>query len=73
MFPTTLFLFAFTPALQPPTDLALHLRTKVETAPGSGRYHMLTQEARWDVAKTAIIICDMWDKHWCPGATASGA
>ena len=21
------------------------------------------------VEKTAIIICDMWDKHWCSGAT----
>ncbi|MDP6635203.1 MAG: isochorismatase family protein [Phycisphaerae bacterium] len=26
--------------------------------------------AKWDVAKTAIIVCDMWDKHWCKGATA---
>ena len=24
---------------------------------------------RWDPAKTAIIICDMWDQHWCRGAT----
>jgi formylglycine-generating enzyme required for sulfatase activity/nicotinamidase-related amidase len=25
--------------------------------------------AKWDVAKTAILVCDMWDKHWCKGAT----
>ncbi|MDR1860498.1 MAG: isochorismatase family protein [Bacteroidales bacterium] len=25
---------------------------------------------RWAPAQTAIIICDMWDKHWCPDATA---
>ncbi|MCC7153454.1 MAG: cysteine hydrolase family protein [Bryobacterales bacterium] len=25
--------------------------------------------ARLDPSKTAIIICDMWDKHWCRGAT----
>ena len=24
---------------------------------------------RWDPARTALIICDMWDKHWCQGAT----
>ena len=24
----------------------------------------------WDPRQTAIIICDMWDKHWCKGATA---
>jgi nicotinamidase-related amidase len=22
----------------------------------------------WDPAKTALIICDMWDNHWCRGA-----
>src|SRR5213592_1107277 len=22
-----------------------------------------------DPRKTAIIICDMWDQHWCKGAT----
>jgi formylglycine-generating enzyme required for sulfatase activity/nicotinamidase-related amidase len=25
--------------------------------------------AKWDVAKTAVLVCDMWDKHWCKGAT----
>jgi len=24
----------------------------------------------WKPAESAIIICDMWDKHWCDGATA---
>jgi putative membrane-bound dehydrogenase-like protein len=23
----------------------------------------------WDPSKTAVIICDMWDQHWCKGAT----
>jgi nicotinamidase-related amidase len=22
----------------------------------------------WDVAETAIVICDMWDNHWCRGS-----
>ena len=26
--------------------------------------------AQWDPKKTAIIICDMWDRHWCKSATA---
>jgi nicotinamidase-related amidase/type 1 glutamine amidotransferase len=50
--------------------LNLHLRSRVETAKGSGRYHALTRTVRWEGAKTAVVICDMWDKHWCPGATA---
>ncbi|MEO6960865.1 MAG: hypothetical protein ABIY90_02805 [Puia sp.] len=24
---------------------------------------------QWDPSQTAIIICDMWDKHWCKDAT----
>lgn len=27
-----------------------------------------TQED-WDPAHTGVIICDMWDKHWCTNAT----
>lgn len=23
----------------------------------------------WDLTKTAVVICDMWDQHWCVGAT----
>src|SRR5258706_2250950 len=26
----------------------------------------------WDARETAVIICDMWDKHWCEGATRRG-
>ncbi len=48
----------------------LKTRSRTETAPGSGRHHTITQAKTWDAAKTAIVICDMWDKHWCPGATA---
>lgn len=23
----------------------------------------------WDASQTAVVICDMWDKHWCARAT----
>jgi nicotinamidase-related amidase len=23
----------------------------------------------WDERRTALLLCDMWDKHWCAGAT----
>src|SRR5579872_3020971 len=49
--------------------LVLHARTRVETKPGSGRFHAMTEAVEWDPRKTAIVICDMWDKHWCQGAT----
>jgi nicotinamidase-related amidase/type 1 glutamine amidotransferase len=27
------------------------------------------QTLHWDPAQTALIICDMWNQHWCRGAT----
>ncbi|MFM8892140.1 MAG: isochorismatase family protein, partial [Planctomycetia bacterium] len=48
--------------------LELHLRSRREVAPGSGRYHAVTQRVEWDAAKTAIVVCDMWDAHTCPAS-----
>jgi len=28
------------------------------------------KKAAWDSKKTALIICDMWDDHWCKGAAS---
>src|SRR5215469_15627141 len=51
-----------------PGTLSLTLRKHVETRPGSGRFHTLTQLAQWDTKKTTIIVCDMWDSHHCLNA-----
>lgn len=53
-----------------PASLALHGQRRVETAPGSGRYRPEEVSLNWAPAKTAIVVCDMWDRHWCLGATA---
>src|SRR5258706_16117870 len=49
------------------TMLTLHLRSLPSTenpvAPAP-----TTKSVRWDPKKTAIIICDMWDDHWCKSA-----
>jgi nicotinamidase-related amidase/type 1 glutamine amidotransferase len=66
-------LLSFGPALAGAGDgktFTLHLRSRVETEKGSGRHHALTRTVAWDATRTAVVICDMWDKHWCPGATA---
>lgn len=52
-----------------PVSLKLTLRFRKETGPASGRWHTLTAPAQWDAKKTAVVICDMWDKHWCQMAT----
>jgi nicotinamidase-related amidase/type 1 glutamine amidotransferase len=48
--------------------LSLTLRKRIETKPGSGRFHTITQPAKWDAKKTAIIVCDVWDSHHCLNA-----
>jgi nicotinamidase-related amidase len=50
--------------------LQLHLRRLVETEPRSGQWKAVETAAQWEPRQTAAIICDMWDQHWCGGATA---
>jgi len=48
------------------THLELTLRRRVRQA--GGLFAIREQRVRWDAKATALIICDMWDKHWCRGA-----
>jgi nicotinamidase-related amidase len=45
------------------------MRRRRETLPGSGNYEVVQEEVEWEPRKTAIVICDLWDRHWCMGAT----
>jgi nicotinamidase-related amidase len=49
--------------------LRLTLRSRVKVA-GKGEYVVQEQTVTWNPRKTAIIICDMWDAHWCKSAAA---
>lgn len=46
--------------------LTLHTRSRKEAG---GRFEIVYSIVHWDPKKTAVILCDMWDKHWCGGAT----
>jgi nicotinamidase-related amidase len=50
--------------------IRLRLERLAETAPGSGQWQESQQPADWQPGQTAVVICDMWDQHWCKGATA---
>lgn len=45
---------------------ALNLRSRVEV---NGQWKAVPESREFSPAKTALIICDMWDRHWCTGAT----
>lgn len=47
----------------------LILDTRGRAEAGVAKYKLVEKTVQWDPKKTAIIICDMWDKHWCKGAT----
>jgi nicotinamidase-related amidase len=50
--------------------LKLHTRKQIESAAKTGDWKDQEKTVEWNPKKTALIICDMWDKHWCKGATA---
>ena len=54
---------------KPTGALRLPLRSRVETEAGSDKWDVKIEEKEFPIAETAILICDMWDRHWCSGAT----
>jgi type 1 glutamine amidotransferase/nicotinamidase-related amidase len=59
------------PALRsrPEGTLHLKLRSRIEATDSRGEWKETHEVRDLPVAETAIIICDMWDNHWCRGAT----
>src|SRR5690606_10862574 len=53
----------------PGEPFVLHARRQVPTDATSGAPRLETP-LRWDPRRTAVVIVDMWDDHWCKGAAA---
>ena len=47
---------------------SLQLNTRKQVKAGD-KYVGKTEVTKWDAKKTAVVICDMWAKHWCARAT----
>src|SRR3954469_13147021 len=47
----------------------LELKTRRREPAADGQYVAREQAERWEPAQTAVIVCDMWNQHWCKGAT----
>jgi len=39
----------------------------------SDRPQVVEEHMRWEARRTALIICDVWDRHWCAGASRRAA
>lgn len=67
-----LFTLALSVGSQPPVkgvSMNLKLRTRVQPFHTVDAWEEADVEQSFLTANTAIIITDMWDKHWCRGAT----
>ena len=51
----------------PAHELVLTIRRRA--AGPDGTFEIEHERLAWDAKKTAAIVCDMWDRHWCEGAT----
>jgi nicotinamidase-related amidase/type 1 glutamine amidotransferase len=44
------------------------LQKRLPSEGNTGTYYIASEIQKWNPSETAIIICDMWDQHWCKGA-----
>ncbi len=46
-------------------SLVLTARSRAEMPAGSGKIVPVERALRWKASETALLICDMWDDHYC--------
>jgi nicotinamidase-related amidase len=49
-------------------DRKLEVRSRVELFSGSNQWNEVHVNYPFNPAQCALIVCDMWDRHWCTGA-----
>jgi nicotinamidase-related amidase len=60
------------PPLRPAAQgtLSLRARSRVQPFSSDDVWQAVEVDAEFVVAETALLLCDVWDEHWCKGATA---
>lgn len=49
--------------------ITLHTLRRVPAAAGTNEWQTIEQSVTWNAPHTAMVLCDLWDAHWCPDAT----
>jgi nicotinamidase-related amidase len=49
-------------------EAQVKLRSRVQPFKGSSEWQEVSVEHRIHPSRAALVICDMWDHHWCKGA-----
>ncbi len=52
-----------------PQTFRISMQHRIASDSMKGEMYVANDIQDWNSTETAIIICDMWDKHWCKGAT----
>ena len=50
-------------------QLTLNTQRQIVKPDDPLRFITKREKIEWDAKKTAIVVCDMWSKHWCDSAT----
>ncbi len=50
-------------------QLLLVTRSRAPLADDANQFMVVQGKVEWDRKQTAVVICDMWNQHWCKGAT----
>lgn len=50
--------------------IRVHLQSRSAGQNNQEKIIIKQEDQEWAPEETAIIICDMWNQHWCKGATA---
>jgi nicotinamidase-related amidase len=69
LFSLALLALTALPAVAAEDHLALKARSRTRVAGDDGGWQAVERRLEWVPRRTAIIVCDMWDRHWCRGAT----
>ena len=49
--------------------ISVSIQQRIPSDLDEGAFMLVNEVQEWNGQETAIIICDMWDQHWCIGAT----
>jgi nicotinamidase-related amidase len=51
------------------SSLQLHTRSREATKNSAEQSKEVLKTVSWNPSKTALVVVDMWDDHWCKGAS----
>ncbi len=51
------------------SKMKISLQKRVLSSQTGKDFKVVNELQEWNPTETAIIICDMWNEHWCKGAT----